>query len=107
RIGVIAGTNAITIHDTPERIDAAARLITMIDKARPEVLIDVELLEVSRVRFQEYGLQLASPNSAGINGAADVNRPGLTLNDLRNLDDTQILMTSVPGLYYRLLKQDQ
>ncbi len=107
RIGVIAGTNAITIHDTPERIDAAARLISMIDKARPEVLIDVELLEVNRVRLQEYGLQLASPGSAGINGAADANRPGLTLNDLRNLDDTQVLMTAVPGLYYRLLKEDQ
>ena len=33
----------------------------MIDKARPEVLIDVELLEVSRNRLAEYGLQFASP----------------------------------------------
>jgi general secretion pathway protein D len=107
RIGVIAGTNAITIHDTPERIEAAARLISMIDKARPEVLIDVELLEVNRVRLQEYGLQLASPNSAGINGVADVNKTGLTLDDLRNLKGSQILMTSVPGLYYRLLKEDE
>ena len=38
----------------------------MIDKARPEVLIDVELLEVSRTRLDEYGLQFASPaNSTG------------------------------------------
>ena len=77
RIGSTAGTNAITIHDTPERIIAAGRLISMIDKARPEVLIDVELLEVNRTRLREYGLQLASPNSvARINGVADVNRPG-------------------------------
>ena len=107
RIGVIAGTNAITIHDTPERIAAAARLISMIDKARPEVLIDVELLEVNRVRLQEYGLQLASPSSSGINGLADVNKTGLTLADLKNLKGSQILMTSVPGLYYRMLKEDQ
>ncbi len=107
RIGSTAGTNAITIHDTPERIIAAGRLISMIDKARPEVLIDVELLEVNRTRLREYGLQFASPGSAGLNGVADVNRPGLTFDDLRNLNGSQILMTAVPGLYYRLLKEDQ
>ena len=53
------------------------------------------------------GLQFASPGSAGINGVADVNKPGLTLDDLRNLSGSQILMTQVPGLYYRLLKQDR
>ena len=46
RIGGMPGTNAITITDTAERIEAAGRLISMIDKARPEVLIDVELLEI-------------------------------------------------------------
>jgi general secretion pathway protein D len=108
RIGGMAGANAITITDTPERIEAAGRLISMIDKARPEVLIDVELLEVSRNRLAEYGLQFASPGNppTGINGSADVNRPGLTLNDLRNLTDSQILMAGVPALYYRLLKDD-
>ena len=108
RIGGMQGTNAITITDTPARIEAAGRLITMIDKARPEVLIDVELLEVSRSRLMEYGLQFASPANppTGINGVADVNRTGLTLNDLKNLGSSQILMGSVPALYYRLLKDD-
>ena len=106
RIGSVAGTNAITIHDTPERITAAGRLISTIDKARPEVLIDVELLEVNRTRLKEYGLQIASPNSAGVNGIADVNRTGLTLQDLRGLNSAQVFMTQVPGLYYRLLKDD-
>ena len=95
RIGQVPGTNAITITDTPERIVAAGRLIGMIDKARPEVLIDVELLEVSRRRFVEYGLQFASPSPRpGINGVADVNRPGLTLNDLQNLSRSQVLMSA-------------
>ena len=40
-----------------ERVAAAARLVTAIDKARPEVFIDVELLEVDRTRMKEYGLQ--------------------------------------------------
>jgi general secretion pathway protein D len=107
RIGGVAGTNAITITDTAERVNAAGRLISIIDKARPEVMTDVELLEVNRSRLTEYGMQFASPNSAGFNGMADVNKSGLTFNDLRNLTGSQILMTGVPGLYYRLLKQDR
>ncbi len=43
--------------------DVAAQ-IAAIDKARPEVIIDVELLEVDRTRLQEYGLQLASANAS-------------------------------------------
>jgi general secretion pathway protein D len=108
RIGVMAATNAITITDTPERVEAAGRLISMIDKARPEVLIDVELLEVSRNKLAEYGLQFASPGNppTGINGIADANRTGLTLNDVQNLTSSQVLMTNIPALYYRLLKDD-
>jgi general secretion pathway protein D len=106
RIGGMQGTNTITITDTAERIEAAGRLISMIDKARPEVLIDVELLEVNRARLAEYGLHFASPGSTGISGAADANRTGMTLNDLKNLTGAQILMTNLPALYYRLIKED-
>lgn len=106
RIAPITGTNALTIKDTPERVDAAARVISAIDKARPEVVIDVQLLEVDRTRLKEYGLQLASPGSPGIDGAADVNRDGFTLRDLRTLSDSDVFLTNLPGLYYRLLKQD-
>jgi len=106
QISPITATNAISIKDTPERIAAAARLISAIDKARPEVVIDVELLEVDRTRLKEYGLQIASPGSDGINGAFDVNRQGLTLDNLRNLTPSDVFATGVPGIYYRLLKND-
>jgi general secretion pathway protein D len=106
RLAPITATNALSIKDTPERVDAAARLIAAIDKARPEVVIDVELLEIDRTRLLEYGLQIASPGSAGINGIADVNREGLTLEDLRNLDQSGVFLTNVPALFYRLLKTD-
>jgi general secretion pathway protein D len=98
--------NAIALQDTPEHIAAAARLISAIDKARPEVVIDVELLEVDRSRLREYGLQIASPGSDGISGALDVNREGLTLQDLSNLTRADVFVTGVPGIYYRLLKND-
>ena len=106
RLGPVTGTNAITIKDTPERVAAAARVIAAIDKARPELAIDVELLEVNRTRLLEYGLQVASPGEPGISGSATVNREGLTLQDLRSLTQAGIFLNSVPSLFYRLLKSD-
>jgi general secretion pathway protein D len=106
RIAMLTATNAITVKDTPDRILAAGRIISAIDKARPEVVIDVELLEVDRTTLKEYGLQIASPGSVGIDGAADVNRDGFTLRDLRNLTQAGVSLTNLPGLYYRLLKSD-
>lgn len=108
QISPITATNAVSLKDTPERIAAAARLISAIDKARPEVVIDVELLEVDRTRLKELGLQIASPGEPpiGISGSADVNREGLTLESLRNLTAADVFMYNVPGIYYRLLKTD-
>jgi general secretion pathway protein D len=111
RIAALTATNAITIRDTPERINAAGKIITAIDKARPEVIIDVELLEVNRTHLNEFGLQLASPpqgssNPTGLNGQADINKEGLSLRSLTNLTTADVLLTNLPSLYYRLLKND-
>jgi general secretion pathway protein D len=110
RVSATTATNALTIQDTPERIAAAGLVLAAIDKARPEVIIDVELLEVNRTQLQEYGLQFASADSPGINGSATISPAGgtqaLTLQSLRNLSQSDILLASLPSLYYRLLKTD-
>ena len=108
RLSPVQGINAITIKDTPEKIDAAAKVISAIDKARAEVVIDVELLEVDRVKMREFGLEIATPGTAtgGISGGVDVNRDNFTLRDLRSLTQGDIFLTGVPSLFYRLLKND-
>ena len=71
------------------------------------MVIDVELLEVDRTRLKEYGLQIVSPgNRRGISGQVDINREGLTLRDLLNLTQSDVFLTNLPGLFYRLLKND-
>jgi general secretion pathway protein D len=109
RISPTTATNALTIKDTPERIAAAARVLSAIDKARPEVIIDVELLEVDRSHLQEYGLQIASNGSPGLNGsiaiATDANGAA-TIETLKNLTSADVIATGLPTLYYRLLKSD-
>jgi general secretion pathway protein D len=106
QISQITGTNSVSIKDTPERVAAAVKLINAIDKARPEVIIDVELLEVDRTKLQEYGLQIASPGSPGISGSADINRDNFTLANLKNLTAADVFLSGIPGIYYRLLKND-
>jgi general secretion pathway protein D len=111
RIAPTNATNALTIKDTPERLAAAGRVLSAIDKARPEVLIDVELLEVDRTKLLEYGLQLASPGAplTGLNGSVSLNQGSsgaLSLLSLRSLTQSDWLFAGLPALYYRLLKSD-
>ena len=61
---------------------------------------------MDRSRLREFGIQIASPGSDGIAGSLDVNREGLTLQDLSNLSRADVFVAGVPGMYYRLLKND-
>jgi general secretion pathway protein D len=108
RISPTTAANALTIKDSPERIAAASRVISAIDKARPEVIIDVALIEVDRTKLTEYGLQLATPGSPGINGSVAVPQANstITLGALRNLSSSDLLLANLPALYFRLLKSD-
>lgn len=66
RIQQINSLNAIIIRDTPDRVAIAEKIIQDIDKAKPEVLVDVAVLEVSRDLSKQYGLYPVSNGAAGI-----------------------------------------
>jgi len=50
--------NTVTIRDTPGNIMLAANLIRKWDKPRGEVIIDLEIMEVSRQKLREIGVDL-------------------------------------------------
>jgi general secretion pathway protein D len=50
--------NTVTIRDTPTNIELAADLIRKWDKSKGEVVIDLEIMEVSRQRLREIGVDL-------------------------------------------------
>ena len=50
--------NAITIRDTPEKVAIAEKIIERNDKAKSELVVDVELLEVSRTVSKTLGINL-------------------------------------------------
>jgi len=49
--------NSLTMRDTPSAIALAGKLIAQQDLAQPEVLLDVEVLEVKRSRLTEIGVE--------------------------------------------------
>jgi general secretion pathway protein D len=105
-VAPVTGTNTILVRDTPDRMRVIGRFLAAFDKARPEIVVNVEVFEIDRTQLNDYGLQLASPGSTGINGVADANREGLTLQTLRNLGQADVMLSNIPALYYRLVKND-
>jgi hypothetical protein len=57
-------SRSITMRDTPERLAVAGQLIQEVEKARGEVLLDIELLEVDRATLQKMGI--TPPSSASL-----------------------------------------
>ena len=104
RIAPHTSTNALTIVDTPERVQAAETIITTLDKNKGEVVVDIELLEVNRARLEEYGIQLTSANSGdGINPTIV---PGSTTLDNTPYTPSNIFAANLPGAVLKLLRVD-
>jgi|GEM_PF-246731 len=58
-------TNSITVRDTPENIRLIAELLQAIDKDRAEVVMDVNIYEVSRTNLLQLGNQLGTDTTLG------------------------------------------
>ena len=62
--------NLLVARDTPEAVRIVEKLIASQDLAEPEVMIEVEVLEVSHNTLEAIGVQWPSQIAAGIKGAA-------------------------------------
>jgi general secretion pathway protein D len=124
RVAPLPGANALTINDAPDKVAAAERIIEVVDKQRSEVVVEVEILEVNRTRLKDYGIEITSGLS-GVEGVAGAIFPKTTVTESTidasgntvtrerplTLDDnpykkSQLLITALPGVIYRLLKTD-
>jgi general secretion pathway protein D len=88
--------NMLVMRDTPQVIRAAEKLVAGNDLPDPEVMLEIEVLEVNRGRLQELGLQY--PNQLTVLG----NEDGIvTLDTLRNLNSGDIRVSPAPSLRFR------
>jgi general secretion pathway protein D len=58
-------SNAIVIRDTPAKVAAAEQLIHELDRAKAEILIDINVIEADRDRIRDLGLAPATISSSG------------------------------------------
>jgi general secretion pathway protein D len=103
--------NAITIRDTPERVAVAQKIIESNDKAKSELIIDVELLEVNRNLLRNLGIDLIGSGSSGGNGKSlNLSFGGGSSVSLNNLDLLKQagswLIGPIPGVVVNFLKTD-
>ena len=80
--------NLLVVRDTPEAIQLAERLIAAHDQVEPEVMLEMEVLEVSRTKINELGIAFAT--QVGFGAVSPI-----TLLALRSLDSSGV---NVSGL---------
>ena len=106
--------NLLVVRDTPEAVRLVERLIALADRPEPEVMLEVEILEVNRNRLLELGVQYPSQFSVltpeaipktfvdnGVVVTEGVERNVLTIQSLRNLTRGDIGVSPNPSLNVR------
>jgi general secretion pathway protein D len=58
--------NAIVMRDQPEKLELAEKIILANDRSEPEVLFELEVLEVNRTKEQKFGLSYPKQAGAGL-----------------------------------------
>jgi general secretion pathway protein D len=98
--------NAITIRDTADKVRIAEKIIEANDKAKAEVVVDVELLQIDLDKQRDIGAVvqgLGGTLGADLPKDKDGNPLPNNLDTLRNLESKNLLFT-IPSISYNLIK---
>ncbi len=113
RVQQLLSQNALIVRGTPDQIALAEKLVEDLDKARPEVIVDIAVMQISRDKSRTLGLN--PPTSASVTLQSNIgttttapttnpttglptttpstNTNGLNLNSLGNLNATDFQVT--------------
>jgi general secretion pathway protein D len=107
RIQQLPSQGAIVVRGTPDQMALAQKLVDDLDRAKPEVVVDVAVMQVSRDKLHTLGVNpptstsvALQPNittsnsgSAGSSGTTNSASNGINLNTLANLNATDFQVT--------------
>jgi len=97
--------NMLMVRDSAEVIRLAEKVIASHDLPEPEVMLELEVMEVSMSRLLDIGIRWPDSVSTSVIGAAGVEGQ-LTLNEWRNRNaDMVLLRTSNPFVSAQLRSQ--
>src|SRR5579863_4352829 len=112
RVQQLLSQNALVVRGTPDQIALAEKLVEDLDKARPEVIVDIAVMQVSKDKSRTLGFN--PPTSATVTLQSNIgtsttttgttntgtgatvtsgSTPGLNLNTLGNLNATDFQVT--------------
>jgi general secretion pathway protein D len=108
RVQQLLSQNALVVRGTPDQIALAEKLVEDLDKARPEVIVDIAVLQISKDKSRTLGMNW--PTSATVALQSNINTTtsttgtttgttgssssgGLELNTLGNLNATDFQVT--------------
>src|SRR3954469_10510422 len=123
RIQQIASQGAIVVRGTPDQVALAEKIINDIDKARPEVVVEVAVLQVRRDKLLDLGItpptsvtgqlseNLPQTTTTGTGTGTGTPTPtptpngGINLNSLASLNARNIVLT-IPAATANFLYND-
>jgi general secretion pathway protein D len=76
RVQQLLSQNALVVRGTPDQIALAEKLVDDLDKARPECIIDIDVMQVSKDRTKTLGL--SPPTSATVTLQSNINNTSTT-----------------------------
>ncbi len=111
RVQQLLSQNAVVVRGTPDQITLAEKLVEDLDKAHPEVIVDIAVMQISQDKSRTLGL--SPPTSATVTLQSNLNTTtptttgttttgttttggsttGLSLNTLGNLNATDFQVT--------------
>ena len=107
RIQQVNSQNTLLVRDTPDKLAVAERIIRALDHAKPEVVLQVEVLQARRDRVHELGI--APDSSATVSfvnpdsSSSSSNSNKLPLNKLLSSGDYSV---TLPGATIHALLSD-
>jgi len=114
RIQQVNAQSAIIVRDTPDKLALIDKIIKDIDKAKPEVIIQVEVLEARTDHLRNLGILPPQSMSVTINpnnstsstsGSTTTSNNTITLNQLTHLNQNDVIFT-IPSATANFLMTD-
>lgn len=119
KLFAVTSQNALVVRGTPDQVALAEKLISDIDRAKPEVIVEVAVMQVRKGKIRELGISpptsitttLTGPTTTtttpatGGTTTTPTTTNNLTINTLANLKDTDFSV-SIPAATANFLYSD-
>ncbi|QOY95821.1 general secretion pathway protein GspD [Massilia sp. UMI-21] len=80
--------NLVILRDSPEAVRVATRLVALQDVPEPEVMLEVEVLEIKRSRVTDLGIRW--PGAVSFSPLATLDGVPVTIDELRGLNSRNV-----------------